>query len=90
MNGCIYRTKDGECELWSEGGKYHAFCDPDCHDCIDKRPSNADKIRAMSDEELADYFGELTCFPGASREICRGVSNCYWCWLKWLEQEAQE
>jgi len=53
-------------------------------------PSNADRIRAMSVEEMADYFSELTCFPGANRDICKGVSNCYVCWLDWLKQEVED
>ena len=51
MRGCIYRTKDNECDRYSEGGKYHASCDDNCDMAV---PSNADKIRAMTDEELAE------------------------------------
>ena len=55
MDGCIYRTKDGECDLYAEGGKYHAFCVGDAP-CDGRKQSNADKIRQMSDEELAFYI----------------------------------
>ena len=51
---------------------------------------NADRIRAMSDEELADYFSELSCWPNASRDVCKGVANCEKCWLDWLRQEVSE
>ncbi len=51
--------------------------------------TNADRIRAMSDKELADYFSELACFPGANKDICKGVANCMDCWLDWLKQEAE-
>lgn len=82
MNGCIYRTKDGECDLYSESGKYHAFCVGD-EPCDGRKPSNADKIRAMTDEELAEWLvevaGWLPMFEGKAHPI-----------LKWLKQEAEE
>lgn len=55
-----------------------------------KPPTNADRLRAMSDEELADYFAELSCWPNAGREDCRGMANCMDCWLDWLRQEASD
>lgn len=54
------------------------------------KKTNADRIRAMTDEELADYFSELSCWPNAGREDCRGVANCMDCWLDWLKQEVSE
>lgn len=59
-------------------------------DTEEKPQINADRIRAMTDEEMADYFSELSCFPGANRDICKGVANCMDCWLDWLKQEATE
>ena len=51
--------------------------------------SNADKIRAMSDEELADFmtddFCELLC---KSPTVCDG--QCSLKLLQWLKQEAVE
>ena len=87
MNGCIYRTKDNECDLWTDG-KHHSWCDPDC---TDRHPSNADRIRAMSDEELAGYLNVLKCPPGrmALGHNCKGDGFCRNCWLKWLRQEAK-
>lgn len=98
MNGCIYRTKDGECDLYSEGGKYHAFCVGD-EPCEGRKPSNADRIRGMSDEELSialcrcgcpptawDEHGVLDC-PKPNEEVCEEV--CGSCWLDWLKQEAE-
>lgn len=40
------------------------------------KPTNYDSIVRKTPEELADYFSELTCFPGANRDICKGVANC--------------
>jgi len=53
MNGCIYRTKDNECELWTVD-KRHSFCDIET--CKDRVMSNADRIRSMTDEELARFL----------------------------------
>lgn len=53
--------------------------------------TNGMKIRLMSDEELANFAEEnCGCHPAASRDTCRGVSNCSDCWLEWLKQEASE
>ena len=56
--------------------------------------TNADRIRSMSDEELADFF----------RMWCRGMEDCADChlhyedcpgscefsaWIKWLQQPAE-
>lgn len=52
------------------------------------RQTNADRIRAMTDEEMAHYFSEQPdACPG--RAGCSG-KNCYDCWLAWLKQEASE
>ena len=67
--------------------------------CIDeynekqKTITNADRIRAMSDEELAEEFYAIML--GWS-EWCdyhcenRGDDGCDKCILKWLEQPAEE
>lgn len=96
MNGCIYRTKDGECDLYAEGGKYKAYCE--MNGCNDRKKSNADKIRARSDEELAEFFGTLPCCPPGEdlEELCFPLDSCEGtdfmvkCWLNWLRQEAED
>lgn len=53
----------------------------DCENCEQYhskyKPSNADHIRAMSDEELAYFMANI--------EPCRESA-----WLEWLKQEASE
>ena len=47
---------------------------------VPKKPTNADRIRSMNDEELArwlEYEG-----GGACAEVCG--------WLNWLQQPAEE
>lgn len=54
-------------------------------------PTNADRIRAMSDEELAmvmmcpneNGLAEIDCDKSDS-------CNCYECLLKWLQEKAEE
>lgn len=64
MNGCIYRTKDNECELWTDD-KHKSFCDVNC---TDRHPSNADRVRAMTDEELATEIWTWNCVRAMKRE----------------------
>ena len=54
-----------------------------------KRITNADEIRSMSDEELAQMFWEI-----AACELCQlrkrhCSDNCKGTWLEWLRQEAK-
>lgn len=58
---------------------------------IDYKPTNADRIRSMRDEELATNMmcpnesglGEIECDKS---DRC----NCYECILKWLKLEVEE
>ena len=87
--GVCWGTK--ECEPCSCGGD-EAKCDfyDYVRERVKKPITNADKIRQMSDEKLADYAGKhFGCHPAASREICRGVADCAVCWLDWLKQEVE-
>lgn len=53
-------------------------------------PTNGDRIRQMSNEELASKFG-YPC-PPIPQKHCSGISNeeCTECWLKWLNAPAKE
>ena len=58
--------------------------------------TNGDKIRQMSDEELAVYLraaGDGAVCPGDPGYLvkCSDPStSCYKCWLNWLKQEAKD
>ena len=79
----------------------HSICDsyPDCVGCSYSDPfkqpkqTNADRIRAMTDEELAEWFGmsERMCPDGFSETIdCDACPEvCTGHWLLWLQQEAE-
>ena len=53
--------------------------------------TNADRIRAMSDEELAVLFAddERAC-PPKHLHCSKYVDKCNGCWLEWLRQPAKE
>ena len=88
MDGCIYRTKDGECDLYEEGGKFTAFCD--MGGCKGRKLSNGDKIRAMSDEELAEWFDLHASEPlWCVLPECLD-DECVKCILKWLKSPVEE
>ena len=48
--------------------------------------TNADRIRAMTDEELAKYFS-IYCW---SDDWCKHQRKCEECWLEWLREEAAD
>ena len=60
--------------------------------------TNADRIRAMMDEELAEWGATLPCCPPGPdlNELCFPQNQCgnfsvaTQCWLNWLKQEAKE
>ena len=70
------------------------FDDGKCHyknECGHKAPlTNADRIRAMTDEELAELIDRETdsCAPTGDCE--RMSRDCKACWLEWLQQPAEE
>ena len=74
---CIY-WNDGKCKKFSDD-KVTSWCvwSP----CASQTPSNADRIRAMSDEELAMLLYEIGYDEGWDKPEYA---------LKWLQQPAEE
>lgn len=66
----------------------------DCSNCADnqdnKKITNADRIRAMSDEELADFLHELTNWGCPEHGARSCVVRCGDCWLTWLREDVKE
>lgn len=84
---CVYCTQDGHCNKYSDN-ETTSWCV--LGPCEDEEPSNADRIRAMTDEELAELFAYRdVCPPGRCQHMYDGVS-CADCWTKWLNQPAQD
>lgn len=48
--------------------------------------TNADRIRSMTDEELASAISTRCMQVDAN--ICWPCEDCEKCWLDWLEQEV--
>ena len=49
--------------------------------------TNADRIRAMSDEELAKLLKKSGCPSDSCKCYAMG---CKGCWLEWLQQPAED
>ena len=71
------------------------FIEPkDCSNCEQyhskSKPTKADSIRAMSDEQLAEFLKNIRFKNGGcptDMSKCKN-NSCYDCWLDWLRQEA--
>ena len=85
-------------------------CKADCHnagitskmvDCSQYKPgrvlTNADRIRAMTDEELAEFISRIEIgdfgpqvYGKTFCDLCSGQYECDNCRLWWLQQPAEE
>ena len=76
----------GECDR-----RYACDIDPDkCDEWPDPVPmTNADRIRVMSDEEMAKKLQYTPCCP-ANAECTKMSGDCQACWLDCLQQPAEE
>jgi len=54
---CVHRTDDGLCSLYTDD-THTAYCIPG-DPCDGEDPSVADRIRVMSDKELAQFLCDL-------------------------------
>lgn len=92
---CIYFEKDGKCRRFS-GDTAISYCV--MGPCPEQTLSNADQIRAMSDEELAEFLEHVHVDPCSA--CC---DNLYWCRRNnapepfcqkhlfiWLQQPAED
>lgn len=55
-----------------------------------KPKTNADRIREMSDEELAKILVEEQIVCGIINYPCAGFDNCDECCLAWLRSPVEE
>lgn len=77
--------KLGEKGCWNDGKCY--FTDS----CDNKVLTNADRIRAMTDEELAEFLNSTEVCDNQPLIKCRTASNgkCIACTLDWLKQPVE-
>jgi hypothetical protein len=84
---CVYYD-NGKCQKFSDD-KFHSWCVEGT--CTDRVSSNADRIRAMSDEELAEWIAGMTtvcecCAELNECEAPRGFNRCSHGVEDWLKQ----
>lgn len=85
MSECKYKAKDGEC-LYEKRFPYKEYCveGPCTHDTPQ---TNADRIRAMSDEELAELLYSVWKHEKGWYQRCHLSLVPFFAWLK---QEVRE
>ncbi len=95
---CLKCKKREYCHL-GEYGYMRPILDNGCTGFHIATATNGDRIRAMSDEELAIYLSDLDACPDESRVPDRGVSACAIagrvckeCWQEYITEpnEVQE
>lgn len=80
---CVYYDNE-KCKKFSEDG-ITSYCV--LGPCSYETPSNADRIRAMTDEELAVRLcGTCPNLDAPCPEKEDGEPDCKRCWLDWLKQ----
>ena len=86
------RTCKTDC-VRADGNYGYTFCDKYTHPPM----TNADRIRAMSDEELVKlhYSGSAHCIADDPtvcdrHDFIGNLTPCEQCYLKWLQQPAGE
>lgn len=95
MNGCIYHTEDDLCMKFSVGDT-HSWCVGKDEPCDYRKPSNADRIRSMTDEEMAKQIADWNSgdcpIVGDCMPVAQNSFTCepWKCWLDWLKQEATD
>ena len=73
---------------------YHNIADNHCLVCDGSgytRPSNADRLRSMSDEEFATAICKHDGCPfrkTEDNECLKHHYDCKACWIDWLKQEV--
>lgn len=59
-----------------------------CVDCV--HMTNAQKIRAMTDDELADFMNRDISGCPPTGDCNKASDDCKACWLDWLQQPAED
>lgn len=91
--------KNMRCAFWREGDRCAKFSDDECDNfcvlgpCSAQVPSNADRIRAMSDEQLALAIRMTADCDFCPIKNCKArhyssPNNCERHWFQWLQSPA--
>ena len=71
-------------------------CEKCYEGCNFEGNTNGNKIRAMSDEELAEFLdiveqdGIESQYSGVPCDCCTEKTECCSCWKEWLKSEVKE
>lgn len=91
---CVYFEKNGRCRKFSDDTAV-SYCV--MGPCPEQTLSNADRLRAMSDEELAEFISRIEIgdfgpqvYGKTFCDMCKGQYECDDCRLWWLQQPAEE
>lgn len=91
---CIYFEKSGRCRKFSDDTAV-SYCV--MGPCPEQTLSNADRIRAMSDEELSEFISRIEIGDFGQQvygktfcDMCKGQYKCDDCRLWWLQQPVKE
>lgn len=90
--GYSFCNEDGTIPKWDKEYGAEPFIDIG-GEFYNKPITNADRIRAMSDEELADFIDrcEMNDIDYAKTfcDLCNGQYECNQCRIDWLQQPAE-
>ena len=79
---CLYEKTETNCPGCWEGSNYKP-----------KPMTNADRIRAMTDEELAEFLWDRSqggCPPMDCDEYDGKICGAWKCWLTWLQKPVED
>lgn len=87
--------EDGTQFSWCDARNDNLDIDAERECAAFAQASNAERVRAMTDTELAEFMNHGACPPGedVSERCCDEDGGsvpdmCNLCWLNWLQQEA--
>ena len=75
--------------------KWGFIPDEDCPERPRNPQTNADRIRSMTDDDLAHFLAEVAQQAVGQYILIKGGMpqkwdyQCHHCWLDWLKQEAE-
>ena len=97
MKGCKNCPAYAKCTVTYRGSSCAALRSTYGIDSDPELITNADKIRAMSDEELAEFISRIEIgdfgpqvYGKTFCDMCKGQYECDDCRLWWLQQPAEE
>ena len=74
----------------TDNKEYYLLMQETARHCVDGKPvTNADRIRAMSDEELANIMADTPICKERYMDCIKDGNDCEICLLEWLKQTAE-